>query len=273
LPDTELTAGHAVDYAVQGDRLATAAREAGALALTTFQGPLKSWFKGNDGQTSPVSDADLAVDALLRERLSVPEPGIGWLSEETEDLPEQRAGRLVFVVDPIDGTRSYLAGKPDWAISAALVEDGRPVAAALYAPVTDELFTAVAGRGAFLNGRRIRTTPGTGLNGIQVAGPKPLIERIGSDAGFVVAPRIGSLALRLARVADGTLGAAFAGGNSHDWDLAAADLLVHEAGGALTTFSGEFLAYNRPDPVHGALVAAGPERHAALIELMRDRRV
>lgn len=272
MPDTELAADQATDYAVHGERLAAAAREAGALALTTFRGELKSWFKGQDGHSSPVSDADLAVDALLRERLSVPEPGIGWLSEETEDLPAQRAGRLVFVVDPIDGTRSYLAGKPDWSISAALVEDGRPVAAALYAPVTDELFTAVVGRGAFLNGARLRAKAGDAIDGMTVAGPKPLIQWVGPDAGFVVAPRIGSLALRLARVADGTLDAAFAGGNSHDWDLAAADLLVHEAGGALTTFSGGFLTYNQPDPVHGALVAAGPGRHAALIELMRDRR-
>jgi myo-inositol-1(or 4)-monophosphatase len=276
LPDTELSAGQttdrATDYAVHGERLAAAVREAGALALTTFRGPLKSWFKGNDGQTSPVSDADLAVDALLRERLSVPEPGIGWLSEETEDRPEQRAGRLVFVVDPIDGTRSYLAGKPDWVISAALVEDGRPVAGALYAPVTDELFTGVIGRGAFLNGARMFATTGDDIDGIQVAGPQRLIDWVRGDAGFVVVPKIGSLALRLARVAQGALDAAFAGGNSHDWDLAAADLLVHEAGGALTTFSGEFLSYNRPDPVHGALIAAGPGRHAALIDLTRDRR-
>jgi myo-inositol-1(or 4)-monophosphatase len=276
LPGIDPSAGPTIaattDYVVHGERLAAAVREAGALALTTFRGELKSWFKGNDGHTSPVSDADLAVDALLRERLSVPEPGIGWLSEETEDRPEQRAGRLVFVVDPIDGTRSYLAGRPDWAISAALVEDGRPVAAALYAPVTDELFTGVIGRGALLNGAPLQARQGAGLDGILIAGPKPLIERLRPDSGFVIAPRIGSLALRLARVADGTLDAALAGGNSHDWDLAAADLLVHEAGGALTTFSGAFLTYNRPDPVHGALVAAGPGRHAALIDLTRDRR-
>lgn len=189
MPDTELAADQATDYAVHGERLAAAVREAGALALTTFRGPLKSWFKGQDGHTSPVSDADLAVDALLRELLSVPEPGIGWLSEETEDRPEQRAGRLVFVVDPIDGTRSYLAGKPDWVIAAALVEDGRPVAAALYAPVTDELFTGVVGRGAFLNGQRLRATPDDDLDGMTVAGPKPLIEWIRPDAGFVVADR------------------------------------------------------------------------------------
>jgi myo-inositol-1(or 4)-monophosphatase len=90
---------------------------------------------------------------------------------------------------------------------------------------------------------------------------------------FAVMPRTRSLALRLARVAEGTCEAAIAGGNSHDWDLAAADLLVHEAGGALTSFAGGAVTYNRPVPRHGMLVAAGRDRHAALIELFRDERL
>ena len=87
----------------------------------------------------------------------------------------------------------------------------------------------------------------------------------------MTAPRIPSLALRLARVATGALDGTFAAPNSHDWDLAAADLLVHEAGGLVTTLTGESLIYNRPDPVHGALVAAGRARHELLLGLIRDR--
>ena len=90
---------------------------------------------------------------------------------------------------------------------------------------------------------------------------------------FEVMPRTHSLALRLARVAEGTFDAAIAGGASHYWDLAAADLLVHEAGGALTSFAGAAVTYNRPVPRHGTLVAAGRDRHAALIELFRDERL
>jgi fructose-1,6-bisphosphatase/inositol monophosphatase family enzyme len=138
------------------DGLATAVREGGALALRTFRGEIKSWTKN---ETSPVSEADLAVDALLRERL----PAIhqaGWLSEETEDDPARLNEDEVWVVDPIDGTRAYLAGSPDWAVSAALVRAGRPAIAALYAPVTDELFLAIAGEGATLHGARVAASAG-----------------------------------------------------------------------------------------------------------------
>ena len=134
----------ALDLAGARDLLADAVREGGALALQTFRGELKSWLKG---KSSPVSEADIAVDAMLRERLlSIRDAG--WLSEETEDDPARLRREEVWVVDPIDGTRAYLAGLPDWAISAALVHAGRPVVAALYAPVTDELFQAIVGRGA-----------------------------------------------------------------------------------------------------------------------------
>ena len=117
------------------DHLVAAVREAGSLALKTFRGQPKSWIKG---KSSPVSEADLAVDALLRERLLTIHDA-GWLSEETEDDPARLERTEVWVVDPIDGTRAYLAGSSDWTISAALVSGGRPVVGALYAPVTDEL--------------------------------------------------------------------------------------------------------------------------------------
>ncbi len=112
------------------------------------------------------------------------------------------------------------------------------------------------------------------LEQARIAGPKKFLDRLQAIAPpFAVMPRTHSLALRLARVAEGTFDAAVAGGNSHDWDLAAADLLVHEAGGALTSFGGGTVTYNRPVPRHGMLVAAGRDRHAALIELFRDERL
>jgi myo-inositol-1(or 4)-monophosphatase len=264
LPATEV-----VDLSRQAARLSTSVREAGLLARSLFGTPLNNWTKG---ESSPVSDADIAVDALLREKLTT--DGFGWLSEESLDDPERLKARHVWIVDPIDGTRAYLLGLPDWAVSAALVDNGRPVAACLYAPVTEEFFMAVAGRGATCNGAAIAVSPGAELADARIAGPKSFLERLQTVAPpFTIMPRTRSLALRLARVAQGAVDVAIAGGHSHDWDLAAADLLVHEAGGALTPFGGGTVTYNCPVPRHGMLVAAGRDRHAALMELIRDERL
>jgi myo-inositol-1(or 4)-monophosphatase len=246
-----------------------AVREAGALAARTFQTALKSWSKHGG---SPVSEADIAVDNFLRERLKQVAPDCGWLSEETEDdLARLHAPRM-WIVDPIDGTRAYLSGRTDWSISVALVENGRPVIAAIFAPMQDALYAASAGTGTTLDGTAVAANPGADFDGITAAGPKPMLEKLAKHAaGLVMEPKVFSLALRLARVAAGTLDLAFASANSHDWDLAAADLLVHEAGGALTTFAGQQLIYNRADPLHGALVAAGRSRHEAFLALVRAK--
>jgi myo-inositol-1(or 4)-monophosphatase len=249
------------------DVLAGAVSDAGALALSKFGAPIRNWTKGGN---SPVSEADIEADHLLRERLMGCTPDYGWLSEEGADDPTRLTARRVWVVDPIDGTRGFIAGRSDWAVSVALVEEGRPVAAALFAPVTDDLFLAVAGHGATRNGEPIFPTDGERLAGARIAGPPRRLERLAALApGIEIVPKIYSLALRLAYVATGALDAALAGPNSHDWDLAAADLLVHEAGGALTSLTGHPPIYNRPDPVHGVLIAAGRARHATLIELAR----
>jgi myo-inositol-1(or 4)-monophosphatase len=259
-----------VDLRRQAARLEAGVREAGALALSMFRKPMNNWTKGE--AQSPVSDADIAVDNLLRERLH--DDDIAWLSEESVDDPVRLKARFVWVVDPIDGTRAYIGGLPDWSVSAALVENGRPVAACLFAPVSEEFFAAVSGAGATRNGTAIAVSNGAGLAQARIAGPKRLLERLQAvSPPFTVMPRTHSLALRLARVAEGTFEAAFAGGNSHDWDLAAADLLVHEAGGALSPFGGGSVTYNCPVPRHGMLVAAGRDRHAALLEIIRDERL
>ena len=177
-----------------------------------------------------------------------------------------------WIVDPIDGTRAYIAGKPDWTISVALVEAGRPLVAALYAPVTEEMFLAVAGAGATLNGAPMTANAGAGLDGARLAGPKRYLDRMAElSPGTVPQPKVHSLALRLTRVAHGGLDLAFASPGSHDWDLAAADLLVHEAGGAMTDLTGRPLRYNQPHTAHNALIAAGGARHVTIIGLMRDR--
>jgi myo-inositol-1(or 4)-monophosphatase len=249
--------------------LAHAVQEAGGLALSKFRTTFRSWTKG---QSSPVSEVDVAVNDLLRERLAALAPDYGWLSEETADDPARHDARRVWVVDPIDGTRAFIAGSPEWTVVAAVVEEGRPIAGAIFAPALAALFTAGRDAGARRNGESIAVTPGDAIDGARMVGPKRQIERLSPVTSRMEAlPLIRSLALRFVRVAEGTIDLTFASDNAHDWDLAAADLLVHEAGGALTTLAGRSLLYNGTEPVHGALVAAGRARHAALIGLISDR--
>jgi myo-inositol-1(or 4)-monophosphatase len=257
-------------YAALKPALEATVREAGALASRTFKtASLKNWTK--DGG-SPVTEADVAVDAFLREKLTALAPDCGWLSEESIDDRARLDAARIWVVDPIDGTRAYLQGRQDWSISVALVAGGRPVLAAVYAPITDTMYLAAAGHGTTINGERAAASSGADFAGARAAGPKPILDNLASVAPSIERePKVFSLALRLARIAAATLDIAFASHSSHDWDLAAADLLVHEAGGALTTFAGHALTYNRADPLHGALVAAGRSRHEAFLELVRGR--
>jgi myo-inositol-1(or 4)-monophosphatase len=246
-------------------------REAGALAARTFQTSVRTWNKHGG---SPVSDADIAVDNFLRERLKSLAPDCGWLSEESEDDLARLHAPRIWIVDPIDGTRAYLSGRTDWSISVALVENGRPVIGAIFAPMLDALYLAAAGEGTTLNGTAVTASEGASLDGIHAAGPKPMLERLAKVAPDLAAePKVFSLALRIARVAAGTLDLAFASSNSHDWDLAAADLLVHEAGGLLAPVGGGGVIYNRPVLRQGTLIATGRDRFAAFAELLGDERL
>ena len=271
----DVSAGRVHDRIVTREMLARDAalltdsvREAGALALSLFRTELKNWTKG---ASSPVSEADIRTNDLLESRLRSATPDYGWLSEESVDDDKRLGKRLTWIVDPIDGTRGYLAGREDWCVSVALVQDATPVLAAVFVPVSNEFFFAVRGQGATLNGVSVAATSGAELNFSRVAGPKPLVERLNAASGdTVLHPRIGSLALRLCRVAHGGLEAAFAGGQSRDWDLAAADLIVREANGNMTELSGDPILYNRREVTHGVLVAAGRDRHARIVEHFRN---
>src|SRR5664279_3104212 len=150
-------------------------QEAGALALSLFRTELKHWTKG---ASSPVSEADIAVNDLLETALRSATPDYGWLSEESVDDAERLDRRLVWIVDPIDGTRAYLAGREDWCVSVALVEDASPLLAAVFAPASEEFFFAIRGQGATLNGVSVQATTGTAIDFSRVAGPRPLVERL-----------------------------------------------------------------------------------------------
>jgi myo-inositol-1(or 4)-monophosphatase len=245
--------------------LAAAVAEAGKLALSMRAG-VRNWKKYGG---SPVSEADIAADNLLRARLLALAPSYGWLSEETADRPDRLARKRVWVVDSIDGTRAYLANLPDWSVAAALVENGRPLAAAIYAPTSDEMFVASKDGGTTRNGKRVRANAIRSPRARMAGNKRRVDQLIHAGMNIEAAPKIHSLALRITRVATGELDAALATGFSHDWDLAAADLLVHEAGAVLTTFDGHKLIYNRPEIRHGELVATGQELHAPLLAALK----
>lgn len=253
-----------IDIAHDADLLTRTVREAGVLARTMYRTDIKQWTKG---ASSPVSEADIAVDELIRQRLQAATPDYGWLSEESVDDRIRLDRQRVWIVDPIDGTRAYLGGRQDWSVSVALVENGRPKLAAVFAPATDEFFFAAEGSGATLNGRAIVATAGDAFDIDRMAGPHFLLNRVrGTSSPELRNYKIGSLALRISRVAEGALDAAFVGGNSRDWDLAAADLLLSEAGGRLTTLRGDLLTYNRVEVTHETLIAAGLNRSVRLVE-------
>jgi len=256
---TELFATHS-DISL--DLIEDLAREAGEIALNFFRRDPQVWTKGDD---SPVSEADLAVDAFLKKTLLANHPGFGWVSEESASAPDRIADGPIFVVDPIDGTRAFVQGTTNWSISIGVIENSRPIAGVLYCPALDELYRARRGEGAELNGEAITVSAAKSPHGAQTSGPRGLLnDKEFFDLSLDLQPHIASLAYRLAQVADGRQGFTLAKGNSHDWDLVAADLLVHEAGGRLTGIDGKELQYNEGILAHPALICAPAAFHADL---------
>jgi myo-inositol-1(or 4)-monophosphatase len=242
-----------------------AARGAGTLALAFFRpGAPTSAKISHKAGGSPVTEADDLVDRFLKQRLETLVPEAGWLSEETEDTPARLSKDLVLVVDPIDGTRSFMRGHGAWAIAIALVEQGRPQIGVVHAPALGETYVAVRGAGSRLNDKAIEVSKLAALGAsARVAAPVLLAERL-REAGlqFALQPKFPSLALRFVNVASGALDAGFASENAHDWDIAAADLILHEAGGRLASLDGRAIVYNRRDTRHGLLTAAPAQIHA-----------
>ena len=246
-------------------RVREAVREAAALAKPYFreggQTRARVWSKAGG---SPVTEADVAVDAFLKVRLSEIEPRAAWLSEETSDDPVRLDSDLVWIVDPIDGTRAFLSGHPDWSIAVALLAHGEPVIGLVLAPALGGvLYEASARGGARRDGAPIAVSVLAGLDGLRVTGPKLLCDRLVRGAARLGTPpsltrleRVPSLALRVARVAEGAIDLGLISKDSRDWDLAAADLILREAGGAVCDSAGEAARYNRADPRHGELIAA-----------------
>lgn len=250
------------------DLILGAAREAGALALSLRERGLDVEFKDGD---SPVTNADLAADTLLKTRLRAARADYGWLSEETADDPARLASRRQFVVDPIDGTRAFAAGDPHWTVCIAVVEAGRPVAGVVFAPQLEETYAAAKGGGAQLNGAPIHASAASAIDGCEMIAhprmfrhqdwPKPWPD--------MVIARRNSTAYRLCLVASGAADATVTFAAKHDWDLAAADLIAGEAGAYVGDHTGRTFAYNQAIPMQRSLVCAAPALAPLILERVR----
>lgn len=245
--------------------LRAAALEAGALALVMRDKGLKITSKSGG---SPVTDADLAVDALLRERLLADRPDYGWLSEETSDTPERLGRSRIFVADPIDGTAAYMKNRPWWCVALAVVEDGRPIAAIIHAPALNETFEAVRGGGARLNGQPIFASEVDTLEDASVLANASLLN--GPEWREPWPPmrfdKRNSIAYRMALVAAGAFDAAIALTPKWDWDVAAGALIAEEAGARVSDHQGGGWVFNRPDPRQASLVCAAPALHPLILQ-------
>lgn len=248
--------------------LESSVRDAGRIARRFFGGDFKRWDKGKG---NPVTEADIEIDHFLRRTLCAARPDFGWLSEETEDDPARLSTASQFVVDPIDGTIAFMKGRPHFTICAGVVTGGTPVAGAVYNPIAEECFTARLGHGAFLNGTPIHVSDRSAIEGARVLSDKQMLAHPAWNTPpnrpwppMHVESR-NSIAYRMALVASGQFDAALALSSKRDWDLAAAQIVVTEAGGIVTTHTGAQLDYNRANTIHPSLVVAGPALHAELL--------
>jgi len=252
------------DLATDVEIARTAVEAASALALDHWKrGPLH-WDK-SDG--SPVSEGDLAVDRRLREALDKERPDYGWLSEETPDDHRRLAKRRVWIADPIDGTRDFIAGGIDWCIALALLEDGKPVLAIVSCPAREEIFIARRGEGAYRNKERLKMADALRLGDASIVANRSVLARLGKTSG--AAAHL-ALSLRLCRIAEGHLDATVATTPKHDWDLAPGDLMVREAGGRVSTAEGAPYLFNRRETRQAGLIAAPSRLHQDIVEKLRD---
>ncbi|RZJ32401.1 MAG: 3'(2'),5'-bisphosphate nucleotidase CysQ [Brevundimonas sp.] len=252
------------DYADDLELIRDAVLAAGTLALAEREAGLKIWSKSGG---SPVTSADLAVDALLRDRLLTARPDYGWLSEETADTTDRLTKQRIFVVDPIDGTVAYMKDKPWWCIPIAVVEDGRPVAAVIHAPMLDETFVATLGGGATLNGRPISASDTTDLDDASVLADARLMEgpQWAEPWPAMRYEKRNALAYRMALVAAGAFDAAIALTPKWDWDVCAGALIAEEAGARVSDHHGGAWRFNQPDPRQTSLICTAPALHPLIV--------
>lgn len=245
-----------------------AARAAGAILSGHFRAG--SYQVGSKGRDNPVTSADLEANRTLAELLCPAFPDYGWLSEESADQPERLSRQRVWVVDPLDGTKEFIAGVPEFAVSIALVEDAKPILGVTYNPITGELFWAARELGCHLDGRPVGVSPTARPQDALVLASRSETAR-GEWRSLAGAVRridpIGSVAYKLARVSAGLADATWSATPKSEWDVAAGVALVNEAGGVVSDLQGDELRFNRPSVKLAGFIACNPKLHLALLKL------
>lgn len=249
------------------DLLIQSAKQAGDIALGYWKTGFDVEDKPNDA--GPVTDADLAVDHALKGALLEAQPEYGWLSEETADSPDRLDQECVFIVDPIDGTRSFISRDVSWAHSLAIVKNGEVTHGVIYLPAKDLLFSAAKGQGAFLNGAPIKASETQELPQATLLGAKPVMDvsmwKGNALPGFQKHYRP-SLAYRMALVAEGRFDAMLTLRPTWEWDICAGALIALEAGAIATDKRGGVLRFNNAHPQVNGVLAGTPKVHEQLLE-------
>jgi myo-inositol-1(or 4)-monophosphatase len=241
-------------YAEELNTAEQAAREAGRIISTLFKGKFDIHEKSKN---NPVTTADLEANRKIREIIQGKFPEDGWLSEEDSDDSRRLTSSRVWIVDPIDGTKEFIEGVPQFAVSIGFVVQGRPKAAVIYNPVEDRLYKAVAGEGAELDGERVRVTPRRELHSalLLVSRSEPL-RKFQIFVDLCEIQSVGSIAYRLAKVASGEGDGTLTFRSVHEWDVCAGALMVEEAGGKVVDGNGRALLFNRRETKHHGIVAS-----------------
>lgn len=257
--------GRAADLALLTDE----ARAAGEIARRLFRADVETWEK--PAGAGPVTEADIAIDRMLKAELTRARPDYGWLSEETEDTPGRTEHEKIFIVDPIDGTRAFMRGNEGFCHALAVAEKGEITVAVAYFPIRDEMYWAVKGAGAFLDGAPLHVSARTEIEGAAAlasagqmkparwpGGPPPVRQEF-----------LNSLVWRHCLTASGRFDLAFTLRPAWEWDVAAGALIATEAGAAVTTAEGGPWLYNAPHPRMPGVVVGPTRLHAAIMQRLR----
>ncbi|MCA9939313.1 MAG: 3'(2'),5'-bisphosphate nucleotidase CysQ [Anaerolineales bacterium] len=239
-------------------------RAAGAAIMGYYHSSFEVADKSPD---NPVTDADFAADTLLKERLLALLPEAGWLSEETRDNPDRLNKKYVWVVDPLDGTKEFVMGIPEFSVAVALVEAGQPILSVIYSPATGELFQAAKGQGTLYNGRAAVLSPRAALAGAAIDASRSEIKK-GEFEPFtdlVQLKIVGSIAYKLARVSAGICDATWSRGPKHEWDICAGSFLIEESGGRVVDLNNDPITYNKPFPKVNGIIADNGLLHNELV--------
>ena len=246
-----------------------AAREAGNILRRYWH--RGGYTIGSKGHDNPVTEADLAADRAIREILSRPFPDYGWLSEETADNAARLDRRRVWIVDPLDGTKEFIKGVPEFCVAIALVDRGVPILGVTYNPIKREMYWAARGMGCHLNTRRVRVTRTRTLARATVLASRSETARGEWQVfhGRLKVSPTGSVAYKLAMVAAGRGDATFTRSPKSEWDIASGAALIAEAGGRITDIRGREIRFNRRDVRLEGLIADNGLLHAALLRMIK----